>query len=101
MPFRQAHEVVGSAVQYCVKKGKTLEALSVKELKRFSELLDQISLDYIKLEECLRRRSSIGGTSPQQVAAQVETARHRMDGFRAECHGEIDRLEVVWADLRK
>jgi argininosuccinate lyase len=101
MPFRQAHEVVGSAVQHCVKKGKTLEALSVKELKKFSALLDQSSLDHIKLEECLRRRSSLGGTAPEQVAVQVVAARQRMDAYRAECHGEIDRLEKVWVELRK
>ncbi|MCG7845181.1 MAG: argininosuccinate lyase [Methanomassiliicoccales archaeon] len=101
MPFRQAHGVVGSAVQHCVKQGKTLDSLSVEDLKKFSELLDRSSLDHIKLEACLGRRSSLGGTSPKQVEAQVKTAALRMDAYRAECYGEIDRLEGVWAELRK
>ncbi len=58
MPFREAHEVVGAAVQYCAKKGRRLESLTVKELKGFSDLLDKKSLEYIALDACLRRRVS-------------------------------------------
>ncbi|TFG56493.1 MAG: argininosuccinate lyase [Methanomassiliicoccus sp.] len=101
MPFRQAHEVVGAAVRFSVKEGKTLESLSVAELKQFSELLDQGSLDHISLEACLHRRSSPGGTAPEQVTIQIGTARQKAKGHEAECYGEIARLEKVWDDLRQ
>ena len=101
MPFRQAHEVVGAAVQYCVKNGRTLESLSVAELKRFSELLDQGSLDHIELKACLDRRSSLGGTAPEQVKAQIFSATERTEAFREECFKEITRLNEVWSEMRK
>ncbi|MCX6651039.1 MAG: argininosuccinate lyase [Methanomassiliicoccales archaeon] len=100
MSFRQAHETVGAAVRYCVSKGRTLESLSVKELKKFSELLDGSSTEYIAMEACLERRNSLGGTSPEQVRVQIAAARQKVEGHRAECYGEIDRLEKVWESLR-
>ena len=101
MPFRQAHEVVGAAVQHCVKKGKRLESLTVKELKGFSDLLDKESLEYISLDACLRRRTSAGGTAPERVEEQLVSAKAIMGSHRAECEGEIARLYEVWEDLRK
>jgi argininosuccinate lyase len=101
MPFRRAHEVVGAAVQYCVKKGKRLESLTVKELKGFSELLDRGSLEHIALEACLRRRTSAGGTAPERVMEQTASAKAIMESHRAECEGEIARLDAVWEELRK
>jgi len=101
MPFRQAHEVVGAAVQYCVKNGMRLESLSVEELKGFSDLLDQDSIDHISLEACLRRRTSAGGTAPERVKEQIASAKAIIDSHRSECNGEIVRLDEVWEELRK
>ncbi len=101
MPFREAHEVVGAAVQYCAKKGRRLESLTVKELKGFSDLLDKKSLEYIALDACLRRRVSAGGTAPERVQEQIASARAIMGSHRSECEGEIARLDQVWEELRK
>jgi len=101
MPFRQAHEVVGAAVQYCVKNGKRLEELKVEELLGFSKLLDEGSLEYISLENCLRRRTSTGGTAPERVADQIATARAMIEAHRSECLGEMERLEKIWAELKE
>ena len=101
MPFRQAHEVVGAAVQHCVKEGKRLESLSAEELKGFSDLLDEGSLEYISLENCLRRRTSTGGTAPERVDDQISQARKVLEAHRAGCEGEKERLEMVWTQLRK
>ncbi len=101
MPFRQAHEAVGAAVQHCVKEGKRLESLSAEELKGFSDLLDEGSLEYISLENCLRRRTSTGGTAPERVDDQISQARKVLEAHRAGCEGEKERLEMVWTQLRE
>ncbi|NLX47340.1 MAG: argininosuccinate lyase [Euryarchaeota archaeon] len=101
MPFREAHEVVGAVVQHCVKDGKRLESLSVEELKGFSDLLDQGSLDHVTLDACLHRRKSAGGTAPERVMEQISSARAVLDAHRSECEGELVRLEKVWKDLRE
>ncbi len=101
MPFRQAHEVVGAAVQHCVKKGKRLDSLTIKELKGFSELLDGSSLEFISLDACLRRRTSAGGTAPERVQEQLVSAQTMLASHRGECESEIIRLDDVWEELRK
>ena len=35
MPFRQAHEIVGKIVAYCLKNKKGLENLTLKEYQKF------------------------------------------------------------------
>ncbi|MDI3481424.1 MAG: argininosuccinate lyase [Tepidanaerobacteraceae bacterium] len=40
MPFRQAHEVVGKMVKYCIKKNKKLKDLSIMELKSFANAFE-------------------------------------------------------------
>ncbi len=37
VPFREAHEVVGRVVRHALDTGKTLEAVSLDELRRFSD----------------------------------------------------------------
>lgn len=71
LPFRQAHEVAGRAVQHCLAHGKYLTDLTPDELRELSPLLQTDVLDAIAPETCVKSRNSFGGTSPQQVARQL------------------------------
>ncbi len=75
LPFRQAHEVVGKCVAYCLSEQKTLAELSLNEFKEFSQLFDSDILDAITIETCVAARNSLGGTSPTQVGQSVNIAR--------------------------
>lgn len=75
LPFRQAHEVVGKCVRYCIDHGKWLIDLSLDEFKQFSPLFESDILEAIKVETCVSARNSYGGTSYTQVGQQVETVR--------------------------
>jgi len=44
IPFRTAHEIVGTIVRYCLEKEKTLCDLTLEEFRRFSDKLDMIYL---------------------------------------------------------
>ncbi|MBP2645181.1 MAG: argH 1 [Firmicutes bacterium] len=68
LPFRQAHEVVGKSVRYCIEQDKTLTDLSLEEFKQFSPLFSDDILEAITIETCVAARNSYGGTSPKQVA---------------------------------
>ncbi len=78
LPFRQAHEIVGAVVLYCLEHEKNLEQLSLDELKRFSDIFEMDVLDAIRPETCVNSRRSFGGTAPEQVREQIETARIRL-----------------------
>lgn len=78
LPFRDAHEVVGSAVALGVAKGVDLSELSLEELKEFSPLIGDDVFECLTLEGSLNARNHIGGTAPNQVLMAIERGRERL-----------------------
>ena len=79
-PFRDAHEVVGKSVAYCVDKGCDLADLQLAELRRFSDSIDADVFDHLTLEGSVAARDHVGGTAPAQVRAAIQRARARLAG---------------------
>ena len=77
-PFRDAHEVVGKSVAYCVRKGCDLADLSLAELQQFSGTIAEDVYGYLTLEGSVAARDHIGGTAPAQVRAAISRARARL-----------------------
>lgn len=75
LPFRQAHEVVGKIVRYCLDHDKRLDQLSLEELSAYSPLFDEGFYSYITLDASLGRRGVVGGTAPDQVREAIQAAR--------------------------
>lgn len=78
LPFRDAHRVVGGLVAACVGAGKTLQELTLAELREASPLFDADALEWVKIENVVARRTSSGGTAPSAVEAQIAQARRRL-----------------------
>jgi len=76
--FRDAHEVVGKAVAYCVERDCDLSELSKNELWRFSEAIEDDVFDYLTLEGSVAARDHLGGTAPAQVRAAIARARRKI-----------------------
>ena len=83
LPFRQAHEVAGKLVHYCIERGVDLKDLTLDEFRKFSPLFDADIHDAIKPETCVAARNSQGGTSPKQVEIQICTAREWIKNQRS------------------
>jgi argininosuccinate lyase len=75
LPFRQAHEVAGKLVHFCIEKNIYLKDLTLDDFKKFSSLFDADIHDAIKPETCVAARNSLGGTSYQQVQMQICAAK--------------------------
>ena len=71
LPFRKSHEITGKIVLYCIKKKKKLDELTLKELNTFSTLIKKDIYSYLKAEESVSHKKSIGGTSPDEVKKQI------------------------------
>jgi argininosuccinate lyase len=71
LPFRQAHEVVGKTVRYCVEHGKDIPELSLDEFKEFSELIDEDIYNYVTLEASVNARKATGGTAREAVEREL------------------------------
>ena len=78
MPFRDAHAVVGRLVLECEKRGKTLQELSVGELKQADPLFDAGALDAVDIDKIVARRITAGGTGHDAVKVQLDQARERL-----------------------
>jgi argininosuccinate lyase len=72
MPFREAHEVVGKSVRYCIEHGKRLEELTLAEWQAFSDLIGADIYDAITLEASVNARNATGGTALVRVKAEIE-----------------------------
>lgn len=75
LPFRDAHEVVGQLVHYAIGKQQDLAELSLEELCRFSDLIENDIFDFLTLEGSVAARNHIGGTAPEQVLQAITRAR--------------------------
>lgn len=78
LAFRDAHEVVGSAVRLGVDSGRDLAELSLAELQQFSALITDDVFDVLTLEGSVAARDHFGGTAPEQVRQAVARARSRL-----------------------
>ncbi|MCL2069218.1 MAG: argininosuccinate lyase, partial [Oscillospiraceae bacterium] len=74
MSFRQAHEIVGRLVLYAIEKKKTLDELSLDELKAISESFDKTVYDAISVGACVDARDTEGGPAADAVQKAIEKA---------------------------
>lgn len=81
MPFRDAHEVVGRVVRYCMERSMALEDLTPTLLAESDPLLAQsaeAAVASLTVMASVSSRTSRGGTAPVEVRAQWEKARQRL-----------------------
>ena len=71
MPFRDAYTVVGHLVAACGAQGKTLEQLTLSELKQVSPLFEEDVYEALSLETCMGQRKSYGGPAAEETARQI------------------------------
>ena len=71
VPFRDAHEIIGKLVLYCIQKGKNLEELSLDELQAISPVFDASVYEAISLEKCVNARTVPGGPAAESVRGMI------------------------------
>ena len=70
--FRNAHEIVGEIVIYCINKNKAIDELSLNERKSFSPIFEEDIYIAIDLLTCVEERQVIGGPSTKSVKIQLD-----------------------------
>ena len=75
IPFRNAHEIIGKMVLYCINNGKAIEMLTMEEFKSFSEKIDADVYTEISLEKCVSGRKLPGGPASESVMASISNGR--------------------------
>ncbi|GEC91852.1 argininosuccinate lyase [Brevibacillus brevis] len=87
MPFRQAHEVVGRTVLYCIEQQKYLLDLTLEEFQSFSEAIGADVYDALAVETVVNARNVLGGTARNQVEVQIDWYRKQL----VETHAWVDK----------
>ncbi|MDP3112373.1 MAG: argininosuccinate lyase [Thermodesulfovibrionales bacterium] len=72
IPFREAHELTGKIVLYCIKNKKELKGLSINEFKKFSSAIAKDIYSRIRAEDSIKAKTSRGGTAPSEVKKQLK-----------------------------
>lgn len=78
IPFRQAHEIVGKTVLYCLENGKFLLDLSLDEFRQFSDKIDADIYQTLKIEQVVDARDVYGGPARQRVIQVIEERKLRL-----------------------
>ncbi|MEA4926734.1 MAG: argininosuccinate lyase [Syntrophomonadaceae bacterium] len=78
LPFRDAHEVAGRTVLYCLSQKCALEDLSLEQLRQFSNLIEADIYQFIDINACVARRSIPGGPAPATVRKAIQEANEWM-----------------------
>ena len=73
--FRQAHEIAGRVVLYCLAKEKTLEEVSLGEYREFSPVIDENVYKAIDINHCVEARKVFGGPAREVVQEAIEKAK--------------------------
>ncbi len=74
VPFRDAHEIVGRVVSYCVKQDKKLEDLTLEELQQYSPVIKKDVLKCLTVAASVNSRTCTGGTGGQAVRKALRRA---------------------------
>jgi argininosuccinate lyase len=83
VPFRDAHEQVGNAVNRAIELGVELQDLPAAERRQLLPQLRGDLAEALSVEAVLARRSAIGGTAPDCVRAEVVHWRERLSELRS------------------
>lgn len=68
VPFRDAHGIIGRLVLYCIDHDTCIDALSIEELKTFSDRFEPDVYEAVSLKTCVEKRLTLG--APGQRAME-------------------------------
>jgi argininosuccinate lyase len=74
MPFRQAHEITGNIVSYCLAEKKQFSDMFLYEFKKFSKLFEKDIYGVMEPEMSLNTKATTGSTSAKSVKSQLTQA---------------------------
>ena len=78
IPFRDAHEIVGKTVLYCLNNNKYLLDLTLAEYQQFTDLVSEDIYPKLQPEQVVNARKSFGGTAKSAVLNAIVEAKKEL-----------------------
>jgi len=79
VPFRDAHEIVGKSVAYCIRESIELHQMPSDACDDIDARLSVDMVQALSVEACVAARNHLGGTAPEQVRLQCAAWRQRLE----------------------
>jgi len=79
LPFREAHEIIGKLVLYCVQNQKSLEQIILDEFKKFSGIIEEDIYEAISLKTCVKKRKLPGGPAEEAVKVAIRMGKQLIE----------------------
>ncbi|MEA3466388.1 MAG: argininosuccinate lyase [Thermodesulfobacteriota bacterium] len=73
--FRDAHEIVGKTVRYCIENSKDIPELTLDEFQQFSAVIEDDIYNFVTLDASVNARRATGGTARSAVENEIKRAR--------------------------
>ena len=80
VPFRDAHEIVGKLVLFCIENNITLAQVSLERYKDISMHFDTDIYKAIDVANCVKQRKSFGGPAPESVQVMIKETEKFLEG---------------------
>lgn len=71
VPFRDAHEIIGRLVLYCITHNTNLDDLSLQEYQAISPVFNEGVYAAISVKQCVEARNVIGGPAKEITASAI------------------------------
>lgn len=71
LPFRDAHEIIGKLVLYCIQNNTNLDDLSLKEYQAISPVFNESVYGAISVKQCVDARNVIGGPAKEMTLLAI------------------------------
>ncbi len=71
VPFRDAHGIIGRLVLYCIDRDTSIDALSLEELRTFSDKFEPDIYDAVSLKACVDKRLTIGAPGAEAMGKVI------------------------------
>jgi argininosuccinate lyase len=79
VPFREAHDIVGRSVAWCIEHGSELHQMDAAACAAVDARLKPSMTAKLSAGDCIAARNHIGGTAPDQVLAQCAAWKQRLE----------------------
>ncbi|MBR1861032.1 MAG: argininosuccinate lyase [Lachnospiraceae bacterium] len=77
--FRDAHRIVGELVLACIDKNKSIEEMSLEELKKISPVFDEDLYAAVSLETCVEKRLTTGAPGRAVMEKEISDAERYLE----------------------
>lgn len=78
IPFRDAYQITGNLIQYCLDHEETLETLSLEVYKEYHPAFEEDIYKVIDLKRVAFSRNVAGGPAPERVKENIGSLRERL-----------------------